>query len=245
MANNMAKKMPRHIFFHNRRLTTLVIGLILVAGFGALSSLPRQEDPSFTHRFDTVNTRLPGASAERVDALVTEKIEAALSGIDEIKEIKSTSRAGMSTIRIKLEDDVKIGSREVIWSEIRDKLKDARQNMPPEAGTPRLLGRENAVYTMMIGLTWALESEPQIDILGRFAKDLERKISPLPGTKETEIFGEPQEEYSVIIDPDALASVGLTARDVSAAIARSDAKIPAGQMRGGSGQSDSGSRRRA
>lgn len=228
--------MWRNLFFRNRRLTTLVIGLILVAGFAGISSLPRQEDPSFTHRFDVVNTRLPGASAERVDALITEKIEAALSGIDEIKLIKSTSRVGMSTIRINLEDDVKIGDREIIWSEIRDKLKDARQDMPKEASAPRLLNRENAVYTMMIGLTWAMpegvSSAPQTDILGRFAKDLERIIAPLPGTKETEIFGEPQEEYSVIVDPDTLASVGLTAQDVSAAIARTDSKIPAGQMRG-------------
>ncbi|MCK5424400.1 MAG: efflux RND transporter permease subunit, partial [Emcibacter sp.] len=46
------------------------------------------------------------------------------------------------------------------------------------------------------------------------------------------VFGELDEEYIVTIDPDALASVGLTAKDVSDAIARTDSKVPAGQLRG-------------
>ncbi len=221
-----------NLFFRNRRLTTLAIGLILVAGFSAISSLPRQEDPSLSHRFDAANTPFPGASAERVEALVTEKIEAALSEIDEIKRMQSTSRTGMSTVGIEFEDSVKIEELENIWSQIRDKLKDAERNLPAGAGTPYLLDRESAVFTYMVGLTWDLPSEPQIDILGRFAKDLEQIISPIAGTEETDIFGELDEEYIVTIDPDALASVGLTVKDVSDAIARTDSKVPAGQLRG-------------
>ncbi|MBL4803091.1 MAG: efflux RND transporter permease subunit [Emcibacter sp.] len=221
-----------NLFFRNRRLSALVIGLILVAGFSAIASLPRQEDPSLTHRFDAANTPFPGASAERVEALVTEKIEAALSEIDEIKRLRSTSRAGMSSIAIELEDRVKKDEVEIIWSQVRDKLKDAERDLPEGAGTPYILDRKSAVYTFMVGLTWDLPSEPQIDILGRFAKDLERIFSPLSGTEETDVFGEWDEEFIVTIDPDALASVALTVEDVSNAIARTDSKAPAGQIRG-------------
>lgn len=221
-----------NLFFRNRRLTTLTIGLILVAGFSAISSLPRQEDPSLTHRFDAANTPFPGASAERVEALVTEKIEAALSKIDEIKRLRSTSRAGMSTVGIEFEDSVRKEDIENIWSQIRDKLKDAERELPEGAGTPYLLDRKSAVFTYMVGLTWNLPTEPQLDIMGRFAKELERIISPIPGTEETDVFGELDEEYIVTIDPDALASVGLTVKDVSNAIARADSKVPAGQLRG-------------
>ncbi len=221
-----------NLFFRNRRLTTLTIGLILVAGLSAISSLPRQEDPSLTHRFDAVNTAFPGASAERVEALVTEKIEAALSEIDEIKRLRSTSRTGMSTVGIEFEDSVPKENVENLWSQIRDKMKDAEQELPEGAGTPYLLDRESAVFTFMVGLTWDMPTEPQVDILGRFAKELERIISPTPGTEETDVFGELDEEYIVTIDPDALASVGLTVKDVSDAIARTDSKVPAGQLRG-------------
>ncbi|VAV86455.1 Cobalt-zinc-cadmium resistance protein CzcA; Cation efflux system protein CusA [hydrothermal vent metagenome] len=221
-----------NLFFRNRRLTVLIIGLIIVAGFSAIGSLPRQEDPSLTHRFDSANTPFPGASAERVEALVTEKIEAHLSEIDEIKRLKSTSRTGMSTVAIQLEDWVKKSEVDNVWSQVRDKLKDAQQDLPDGAGTPYILDRKSAVFTYMVGLTWQLPTEPQVDILGRFAKELERIISPLPGTEETDVFGELDEEFIVTIDPDALASVGLTVRDVSDAIARTDSKVPAGQFRG-------------
>ncbi|PCI32882.1 MAG: acriflavine resistance protein B [Alphaproteobacteria bacterium] len=224
--------MLSNLFFRNRRLTVLTIGLILVAGFSALSTLPRQEDPSFSHRNDAVNTPFPGASAERVEALVTEKIDALLSEIDEIKRLRSTSRTGMSIVSIELEDSISGSEAENIWSQIRDKMKDAERTLPEGAGTPYLIDQESAVFTYMVGLTWDLPSEPQLDILGRFAKELERIISPIPGTEETKVFGELDEEFIVTIDPDALASVGLTARDVSNAIARSDSKNSAGQMRG-------------
>ncbi len=232
--------MWRNLFFRNRRLTVLTIGLILVAGFSAIASLPRQEDPTLSHRFDAANTPFPGASAERVEVLVTEKVEAALSEIEEIKRLRSTSRTGMSTISIELEDSVARSEVENIWSKVRDKLKDAERELPAGAGTPYILDRKSAVYTFMVGLTWHMPpdkathaaAEPQVDILGRFAKDLERILSPIPGTEQTEVFGELDEEFIVTIDPDALASVGLTVKDVSEAIARMDSKAPAGQLRG-------------
>ncbi|MCF6195527.1 MAG: efflux RND transporter permease subunit, partial [Emcibacter sp.] len=141
-----------NLFFRNRRLTALVIGLIIVAGFSAIGSLPRQEDPSLTHRFDSANTPFPGASAERVEALVTEKIEAHLSEIDEIKRLRSTSRTGMSSVAIQLEDWVKKSEVDNIWSQVRDKLKDAQQDLPEGAGIPYILDRKSAVFTYMVGL---------------------------------------------------------------------------------------------
>ncbi len=229
--------MWRNLFFRNRRLTTLTIGLILVAGFSAISALPRQEDPSLSHRFDSANTPFPGASAERVEALVTEKIEAALSEINEINQLISTSRTGMSTVAIEIDDSVKVDELAGVWSKVRDKLKDTERDLPAGAGTPYILDRKSAVFTFMVGLTWdmpaGISSEPQIDILGRFAKDLERIFSPMAGTEEADIFGELEEEFIVTVNPDALSSVGLTIKDVSQAIALTDSKDSAGQLRNG------------
>ena len=69
------------------RLRTL--GIILLAGWSSLTNLPRIEDPRITNRYPNVVTLLPGASAERVEALVTEKLEDALEELTEIKKIES------------------------------------------------------------------------------------------------------------------------------------------------------------
>ena len=60
--------------YRNRHLLLLAIGAILIAGISAYMTLPRLEDPRITNRYATVVTRLPGASAERVEALVTEEL---------------------------------------------------------------------------------------------------------------------------------------------------------------------------
>ena len=65
-------------FYRNPRLTALFLGLVIVAGLSALQSLPRQEDPTLARRFGTVRTVFPGASALRVESLVTDKLEAEL-----------------------------------------------------------------------------------------------------------------------------------------------------------------------
>ena len=95
-----------NLFFRNPRLTALLIGLIIVAGGSSWYVMPRMEDPLLTERFALVNTVFPGADAERVEALVTEKLEDELREIEEIKKLRSVSRSGISTLTVELRDDV-------------------------------------------------------------------------------------------------------------------------------------------
>ena len=78
----------RTLFYRYHRLTVLAVILLIAAGLGAFFSLGRQEDPTLTERFGTIVTPYPGASAERVEALITEPLEDA---INELAEIDSAS----------------------------------------------------------------------------------------------------------------------------------------------------------
>ena len=110
------------LFIRDRRLLSLVICLIVVAGLAALLVLPRMEDPVLTERAGIINTLYPGASAERVESLVTEKIESKVQEIEEIKELRSISSDGISTITIELKDTVRREQASNVWSRLRDKL---------------------------------------------------------------------------------------------------------------------------
>ncbi|MGD9861118.1 MAG: efflux RND transporter permease subunit [Marinobacterium sp.] len=90
----------------NGRLLALLVALLIVAGMAALHSLPRMEDPRVLARIATVITHLPGASAERVEAQISEPIENALRELADIKLISSTSRPGISFVSLELEDRV-------------------------------------------------------------------------------------------------------------------------------------------
>ncbi|NJO50988.1 MAG: efflux RND transporter permease subunit [Leptolyngbyaceae cyanobacterium RM2_2_4] len=95
-------------FFTNIRLLVLTIILILGWGLSSYQSLPREEDPQLVSRVAVITTAFPGASAERVEALVTTVLEEELAEIEEIDVIESDSRVGFSTVSIELSDSIKI-----------------------------------------------------------------------------------------------------------------------------------------
>ena len=94
------------LFLDHPRLLLLALALIVVSGISSLQVLPRMEDPQLVGRFARIFTLYPGADAERVEALVTERIEDELAEVEEIAEIQSTSRAGSSTVRIELLEEI-------------------------------------------------------------------------------------------------------------------------------------------
>ena len=77
---------------------------------------------------------MPGASAYRVESLVTDVIEQELLEIDEIKTLESSSRVGNSTVSIILQDWVK--NHDEVWSRVRDRLADVTAKLPTEALEP-------------------------------------------------------------------------------------------------------------
>ncbi|MDJ0713614.1 MAG: efflux RND transporter permease subunit [Prochloraceae cyanobacterium] len=220
-----------NLFYRNYRLLLLTIILIIVWGLSSFFTLPRLEDPELGSRLAVVRTVLPGADAERVEALVSEKIESEIADIEEIQNYESTSRAGISVINIELLESVKAGETDLVWSRIRDKIDDARAELPAEASEPELDKIDPKAYAKIVALTWENQSDPNYAILTRRAESLQEKLETLPGTEKVEIYGEPSEEITVEIDPARLVALNLTIEQVSREIQQSDAKISAGEFR--------------
>jgi multidrug efflux pump len=178
------------LFYRNPRLTLLAVGFILISGFAALQTLARQEDPTLTERFAGIDTFLPGATADRVETLVTEKIETRLREIPEIRTLASKSRAGYSLIDVELADAVRPEQVDVVWSEVRDKLGEIEPELPAGTTKPDLKVRGPVATTLAVAFTWQGEGEPQLRLLSRLAEDLQVRLANLSGTKETDVWGE-------------------------------------------------------
>ncbi|MEM6751602.1 MAG: efflux RND transporter permease subunit [Cyanobacteria bacterium P01_E01_bin.35] len=215
------------LFYRNTRLLILTICLILVWGFSSLQILPRMEDPAQSQWFGIVTTQFPGASAQRVESLVTDRIEQELLEIEEIKELRSTSRLGSSTIVIALEDSVL--NHDEVWSRVRDRLADVAPQLPQSALEPQYQESTGA-NTLIVALTWNLDTPANYSILHRHAKELDSELRTLTGTEQVELFGVPTEEIVVEINKSDLAALGLTPQDLSQQIRLSDAKVSSGQL---------------
>jgi len=227
------KRTTATYLMHNPHLLVLAIIIIFVGGFSALQSMPRLEDPIITNRNSLVITLLPGASAGRVEAQITEKIEDALKEIPEIKEVDSTSRANISLVSIGLADDVTRQTNREIFSRIRDKLDDAVQQFPADAREPVFDDKRGAsAFSLIYGLSWEGEGEPPLGLLKRHAENLADTLRNVPGTDIVRIYGEPQEQILVEVDSQKMSYRGLTIDSIGAALRAADVKIPSGELNG-------------
>ena len=220
-------------FFRNGHLLTLGIIVFVVAGFSAVTTLPRLEDPRIDNRNVIVLTPFPGASAERVEALVTDVIEDELRQLHEIKEVKSTSRAGMSVVNVELQAWVDGTTNEQVFSKIRDSLSDAYLSFPDGAFEPELDEKRGATaFTLLIAMSDIPGVTTPMSIKTRLAEELADRFRNVPGTELVRVYGELQEEITVEVDPQQLSSAGLTIEQTSRLIAAADPKLPAGMIRG-------------
>ena len=138
------------LLFEQRRLLILAIGVILVAGFTSAMVMTRMEDPELTQRAGLVRTRLPGAHATRVESLVADKIMEELREIEEVKELRSTSRPSISSIKVILKDEVY--EVDEVWSRVRDRLADVQTDLPDQADDPELTVIQMHAYSRIAGV---------------------------------------------------------------------------------------------
>lgn len=217
-------------FYRNPHLLLLTIAVLVVGGLSALISLPRLEDPELNNRAAIVLTALPGATAERVEALVTEKLEDAIREIDEVNHVNSRSQPGVSFVTIELQETVTNTTQ--VWSEIRDKVADATALLPPEASKPFFDDTRGAeAFGVILALSWNLDRAPEYGVMSRLADELGDRLRNLPGTEVVRIYGEAEEELRVTVDSSELADLGLSVADVAARVRASDAKVAAGAVR--------------
>ncbi len=218
-------------FLRNGRFIALSLALLIVAGLSASFTLPVTEDPRIKNRAAIILTQFPGASAERVEALVSEPIENELRRLPEIKDIISTSKPDLSAVRIILKDDVY--DTEPVWSRARNYLSDIQPQLPPGAAQSQFFDDRGYAFTLLFSLTWSGEngdSATSQAILKRWADELQSRMRNLSGTDHVRIFGDPTEEILVEVDSRRAAAMQLSFQQISAAIGRADAKVASGNI---------------
>lgn len=221
------------LFLRNRYLLALTIVVSIAAGLFAVRQMQRLEDPRITNLVPIIVTPFPGASAERVETLVTEKLEDQLAEVDSIKEMTSTSLAGVSIISIELVKSVTQSQYREIFAELRDKIETARRSFPPGVAAPIFDDkRDPAAFSLMVAVAWARTSPPRLGILDRLAEDLADRLRAVEGTEMVRLYGAPEEELTVEVDHQELSALGLNPAALARRIAAGDAKRPAGVLRG-------------
>ncbi|MFC1667808.1 efflux RND transporter permease subunit [Chlamydiota bacterium] len=139
------------IAFKSNRVTFIALVIIFFTGILVYRQMPRAEDPEIVIRTALVITYYPGASPERVENFVTDKLEKKIQEMPEIKDIESESRQGISIIYVNIQDKFK--NMQPIWDDLKDKVKKVSTQLPSGVHGPYVDDDFGDVYGIVLALT--------------------------------------------------------------------------------------------
>lgn len=210
-----------------RSITLFLLLLISVAGVLAFLGLGRAEDPPFTIKQMTVVSAWPGATAQEMQDQVAEPLEKRLQELRWYDRSETFTRPGLAFTMVSLLDATPPADVQEEFYQARKKLSDEAQRLPAGVIGP-IVNDEYADVTFALFALKA-KGEPQ-RLLVREAEALRQQLLHVPGVKKVNIIGEQPERIFVSFSHDRLATVGVTAQDIFAALNSQNVLTPAGSI---------------
>ena len=205
----------------------LVLSLVVVGVF-AYGRLGVDRFPKIDLPFVTVSTVLVGAAPEEIETEVTDKIEEAVNTISGIDQLISISSEGVSQVVISFELEK---NADVAAQEVRDRVNSVLRQLPRDAEPPVI---EKIDPDAAPVLSLAVSAKAPIRDVTEFAdKVLRRQLESVLGVGQVQLIGGRLRQINVIADPSRLSSLGLTAAEVSGALASQNVQLPGGRVEQG------------
>ncbi len=206
------------IFIRRPVLATVISLMILVVGARAFFTLPILQFPRTENAVVTVTTTYYGASADVVAGFITTPLENAIAQANGIDYMTSASRDSVSTISVNLRLNY---DSDKALTEISTKISSVLNQLPP--------GSQQPVLTIQIGQTidamyigFNSDTLPQNNITDYLVRVVQPRLQAVDGVQTAEILGTQNFALRAWLNPAKLAAYGLTAADVSAALAKND-----------------------
>ena len=219
-------------FSIERRVITLVLTFVML-GVGLLSydGLSRLEDPEFTIKEALIITSYPGASAAEVEEEVTDRLEKAAQQMGQLKFIESKSDRGLSTITVTIKDKYQKEDLQQVWDELRRKIGDVQEHLPPGAGTSVVVDDYGDVYGIFVAIYGDGYSYAEIkDVVDMLRKELllVRDVGKI------DTFGERVESVYVELNRDRMSQLGISDDAIINELRQKNVVTDAGRVKVGS-----------
>jgi hydrophobic/amphiphilic exporter-1 (mainly G- bacteria), HAE1 family len=210
-----------------RPIFTLVIFIaVIVMGAFSLRYLPIDLYPEIDPPFISVFTIYPGASAADIETNVTRPLEDNLSIVTNLKNMTSQSRDNISAITLEFEYETNLDEAS---NEIRDAVGRIQRFLPDGIEQPTVFKFSSAMIPVMMLSATANESYAAL------AKILdERLVNPLnriEGVGAVGIFGGPEREVQVNVDPRKMEAYNITVEQLGGILAAENINLPSGNVK--------------
>ena len=193
----------------NNRVTIFVVIALLFGGVSSYIALPKAQDPGFTIRTATVTTAFPGASAERVELLVTDAIEDKISEMPELDELTSESRTGISIITVTFAQSY--FDMQPIFDDLRRKVEAVGSELPGGAYASEVNDEYGDTYGHLYSVLGDGFSAKE---LSDYATDIRDALLLDPDVAKVDIYGDQEESIYIEYDNVRLTELGLSPQEL-------------------------------
>src|SRR5262250_1821160 len=208
---------------------TVVSLIIVIAGLVCMKALPVEQYPSITPVQIQVTTTYPGADAKTVGDSVAAPIEAQINGVDNFLYMTSTSsNTGQLTITVYFTLNT---NPDIAQVQVQNKVNLALPQLPEAVVQYGVSVQKKSSTPLIIIAVYNKD--------GRYSPDYVRTytnvyilsaIQRINGAGQAQIFGVPDQAMRIWMNPDRMASLGITTTDIQNAVAKQNALWGAGQV---------------
>jgi len=217
-------------FFIERPVFAAVVSIIIVlAGLVAMRALPIEQYPTIMPVQVTVNTTYPGADSQTVAESVAAPIEAQINGVDNMLYMTSSSSStGQLTLTVFFSLDT---NPDIAQVQVQNRVNLALPQLPQAVQQNGVQVQKKSSSIMMLIAVKGPAERYGSDYIANYANVyVLDALKRVPGAGQAQIMGVPDQAMRIWMNPDRMASLGITTSDIQQAVQAQNALFGAGQI---------------
>jgi len=216
------------IFIRRPVLSSVVSLLILLIGLSAAFNLQVRQYPELSNTTITITTSYPGANADVIKGFITVPIQQAVASAEGIDTLSSSSRQSISTVTLNLRLNA---DPDRAVTDVLSKVNQVRSVLPPESMDPVVV-KQTGESTALMYLSFNSDVLTPSQITDYLTRVVQPKLQTVDGVANAQILGGQTFAMRIWLDPEKMASLGVTPLQVRTALATNNFTTAAGQIKG-------------
>lgn len=212
----------------NSQFTFIVFLAVMALGIGALLTMPRAEDPKFAPPGYNIVIVYPGAGPAEMENKITDKLEARIGALENLKEIKSVSSNGFSLMTVEFLYGQDADKK---YEEVIREVNAARPELPADIYRIQIQRFSSSDVAILQGAIVS-ENATYAD-LRREAERLEESLEKISGIKGADTWGFPKKEVRINLNLPKMAAEGIPVSRIFGALQSENVSIPGGAVNTG------------
>ncbi|RVB67118.1 efflux RND transporter permease subunit, partial [Mesorhizobium sp. M7A.F.Ca.CA.002.04.1.1] len=215
---------------NNARLTISVLVFLLLAGWVAYQSTPKEAEPDVPIPMMYISLIYQGISPEDSERLLLRPMESKLKSLKGLKEMRSAAFQGGGYVLVEFQPQTNLATA---LQDTRSKVQDGKADLPQAAEEPVVTEVNISEFPVLVV---TLSGELPERVLTAAARELRDRIEEVPGVLEGSLQGSRDDLVEVVIDPMKLSSYGLQLDQLIGAVGASNSLVAAGNIEGSEGK---------